>query len=147
MRLDPSQLRVLGNGELNWDFCSRRSVLFSPPLSGFAWSEDIGWISFSCQNSISCGAVNYGVTIVLRIVIPGLADHVAQRGNPAPPRYPILILICTLIRSLSPIFQNREFPLTSFDCQRENHGGNSQFFVGIACPLGPWFVPSGPGRI
>ena len=32
-------------------------------LSGFAWGENIGWVSFSCNNTSSCGTVGYGVTI------------------------------------------------------------------------------------
>jgi len=32
-------------------------------LSGYAWSENIGWISFNCTNQGSCGTADYGVTI------------------------------------------------------------------------------------
>jgi len=31
-------------------------------LSGYMWSESIGWISLSCTNLSSCRTVNYGVT-------------------------------------------------------------------------------------
>jgi hypothetical protein len=31
-------------------------------LTGYVWAENIGWISLSCENSGSCGTVNYGVT-------------------------------------------------------------------------------------
>lgn len=31
-------------------------------LTGWMWGENTGWISLSCQNTVSCGAVNYGVT-------------------------------------------------------------------------------------
>jgi hypothetical protein len=31
-------------------------------LTGFIWAENIGWISLSCENTSSCGTVNYGVT-------------------------------------------------------------------------------------
>ena len=34
----------------------------SENLTGFIWAENIGWISLSCQNTESCGTVNYGVT-------------------------------------------------------------------------------------
>ncbi|HEY9480898.1 MAG TPA: hypothetical protein VIR98_01525 [Candidatus Paceibacterota bacterium] len=30
-------------------------------LSGYAWSSNIGWISFNCTNDLSCGTVDYGV--------------------------------------------------------------------------------------
>ncbi len=33
----------------------------SENLTGFIWAENIGWISLSCQNTESCGTVNYGV--------------------------------------------------------------------------------------
>lgn len=32
------------------------------PLSGWAWSENIGWISLSCSNLATCGTVQYGLT-------------------------------------------------------------------------------------
>ena len=32
-------------------------------LSGFAWSEAIGWISFSCKSGGNCSDNDYGVTI------------------------------------------------------------------------------------
>jgi hypothetical protein len=31
-------------------------------LTGYMWAENIGWISLSCENTSSCGAVDYGVT-------------------------------------------------------------------------------------
>ncbi len=30
-------------------------------LSGYAWSDNIGWISFNCTNTSSCSSVDYGV--------------------------------------------------------------------------------------
>ena len=32
-------------------------------LAGWAWSDNIGWISFSCSNTNSCGSVNYRVSV------------------------------------------------------------------------------------
>ena len=32
-------------------------------LSGWAWSEKFGWISFNCSNDDSCTSSNYKVTI------------------------------------------------------------------------------------
>ena len=32
-------------------------------LSGYAWSDNIGWISFNCTNTDSCAASDYGVNI------------------------------------------------------------------------------------
>lgn len=32
-------------------------------ISNYAWSENIGWISFNCTNTVSCATSNYGVTI------------------------------------------------------------------------------------
>ena len=34
----------------------------SAKLLGYVWAENIGWISLSCENTSSCGTVNYGVT-------------------------------------------------------------------------------------
>jgi len=31
-------------------------------LTGYVWAENIGWIILSCENTGSCGTVNYGVT-------------------------------------------------------------------------------------
>ncbi len=33
----------------------------SVPLSGWAWSSNIGWISFNCENTSSCATVSYSV--------------------------------------------------------------------------------------
>ena len=30
-------------------------------LTGYVWAENIGWISLSCENTASCGTVNYSV--------------------------------------------------------------------------------------
>ena len=32
-------------------------------VNGYAWSENIGWISFNCLNTDACGLVDYGVNI------------------------------------------------------------------------------------
>ncbi|MDD5031678.1 MAG: hypothetical protein PHR36_01380, partial [Patescibacteria group bacterium] len=32
-------------------------------VTGYAWSENIGWISFSCSNDNSCLTVDYGVAV------------------------------------------------------------------------------------
>lgn len=32
-------------------------------VSGYAWSDDDGWMSFSCSNDLSCNSVEYGVDI------------------------------------------------------------------------------------
>lgn len=32
-------------------------------VSGYAWSEDDGWTSFSCSNDLSCNSVEYGVDV------------------------------------------------------------------------------------
>jgi hypothetical protein len=31
-------------------------------LTGYVWAENIGWMSLSCENTSSCGTVDYGVT-------------------------------------------------------------------------------------
>jgi hypothetical protein len=31
-------------------------------MTGFVWAENIGWISLSCENTLFCGTVDYGVT-------------------------------------------------------------------------------------
>lgn len=35
----------------------------SDTLSGYAWSDTIGWLSFNCIDSGSCATSNYGVTV------------------------------------------------------------------------------------
>lgn len=47
------------------------SFLFAPavfagtagPLSGYAWSDTIGWISFNCSDLGTCGTSNYGISV------------------------------------------------------------------------------------
>ena len=31
-------------------------------LSGWMWAENVGWISLSCANTLSCADTGYGVT-------------------------------------------------------------------------------------
>ena len=33
----------------------------SDKLTGWVWAENIGWISLTCENTTSCGTVNYGI--------------------------------------------------------------------------------------
>jgi hypothetical protein len=35
----------------------------SQNVSGYAWSSNVGWISFNCSNDNSCGTANYGLNI------------------------------------------------------------------------------------
>jgi len=32
-------------------------------VNGWGWSDNIGWVSFSCEDSSSCGSVDYGVSV------------------------------------------------------------------------------------
>lgn len=32
-------------------------------VAGFAWSDNIGWLSFNCTNTNSCAAVDYGIKV------------------------------------------------------------------------------------
>ena len=31
-------------------------------LTDYIWAENIGWVSLSCENTLSCGTVDYGIT-------------------------------------------------------------------------------------
>lgn len=42
-------------------------------VSGWAWSENIGWISFNCTNLNTCNSVNYGVNIDSAGIFSGYA--------------------------------------------------------------------------
>jgi hypothetical protein len=44
------------------DPCDYGVTVSDTELTGFVWAENIGWISMSCENTSSCGTVNYGVT-------------------------------------------------------------------------------------
>lgn len=44
------------------DPCDYGVTVSDTELTGFIWAENIGWISLSCENTSSCGTVNYGVT-------------------------------------------------------------------------------------
>lgn len=41
-------------------------------LRGWAWSETVGWISFSCENTDTCNTAEYGVTITENGNLTGL---------------------------------------------------------------------------
>ena len=42
---------------------SARPDAYGNNVSGWAWSQNIGWVSFSCSNNNTCGTVNYGVNV------------------------------------------------------------------------------------
>lgn len=49
---------------VNFDFRKDGSMVKaegSNNISGYAWSEGIGWISFNCSNDDSCNTIDYGV--------------------------------------------------------------------------------------
>ena len=50
------------NFEPNVTDANAGAQVSSENMTGFIWAENIGWISLSCQNTQSCGTVNYGVT-------------------------------------------------------------------------------------
>jgi hypothetical protein len=43
------------------------------PINGYAWSDNIGWISFNCTNTASCGTFNYGLSIAGDGTVSGYA--------------------------------------------------------------------------
>jgi len=45
-----------------WVFPATASAATSL-VEGYAWSSNIGWVSFNCKNSDSCGTSNYGVNL------------------------------------------------------------------------------------
>ncbi len=45
----------------------------SDVLSGYAWSDTIGWISFNCTNTATCGTSSYGVTVAAGGAMSGYA--------------------------------------------------------------------------
>ena len=40
----------------------RGALVENDGLSGYLWSETIGWVSLSCLNQSTCGTRDYGVT-------------------------------------------------------------------------------------
>lgn len=44
-------------------FSATTNLAAAAELTGYAWSENTGWISLSCENDDSCGSVDYGVTV------------------------------------------------------------------------------------
>lgn len=45
----------------------------SQPITGYAWSDTLGWISFNCSDLGTCGSSNYGLTIAVDGAISGYA--------------------------------------------------------------------------
>ncbi len=48
------------------------------PITGYLWSETIGWISLNCSNTATCATSNYGLAIDASGVLSGYAwsEHV-----------------------------------------------------------------------
>ena len=45
----------------------------SENISGWAWSDNIGWISFNCTDTSSCASVDYGVNVAVNGDLSGYA--------------------------------------------------------------------------
>lgn len=43
------------------------------PITGYAWSDNVGWISFNCSNTNSCATSNYGLSIAGDGTVSGYA--------------------------------------------------------------------------
>ncbi|MBI4121071.1 MAG: hypothetical protein HY457_02360 [Parcubacteria group bacterium] len=54
---------VVGGFFLIGDIDVIRAQSGSVPLNGWAWSSNVGWISFNCAATGTCASVNYGVTV------------------------------------------------------------------------------------
>ncbi len=68
MRILPSQARYLALLLLPLVlvasiFALHVSAATTDNLSGYAWSPNIGWISFNCTNTGSCATSPYGVSV------------------------------------------------------------------------------------
>jgi len=72
-------------------------------VSGYAWSENIGWISFNCTNQGTCAAVDYGVNIEGNGKFTGFAwsenigwiDFAPAGPYPASPNYSARVNLAT----------------------------------------------------
>ncbi len=42
-------------------------------MGGYAWSANVGWVSMSCENESTCGAVDYGVDLASNGTLSGYA--------------------------------------------------------------------------
>ena len=45
----------------------------SQNISGWAWGDNFGWISFNCTDTDTCGSVNYGVNTAINGDMSGYA--------------------------------------------------------------------------
>jgi hypothetical protein len=54
-------------------FPSLAASTSSTPITGYAWSDNIGWISFNCSNTGTCGTSNYSLSIAADGTISGYA--------------------------------------------------------------------------
>lgn len=43
------------------------------PITGYAWSDNVGWIDLNCSNTNYCGTSNFGLTVTTNGVISGCA--------------------------------------------------------------------------
>ncbi|MBI5004413.1 DUF5320 domain-containing protein [Candidatus Kaiserbacteria bacterium] len=77
-RKHTSSLALLGLGAL----LLGGMLFFFPPhaisasatsVIGYAWSDNIGWVSFNCSNTSSCGTSNYGLWIASDGTVSGYA--------------------------------------------------------------------------
>ncbi|MBT3282864.1 hypothetical protein HON59_01750 [bacterium] len=66
-------IAVLIYGAFFVDGVKQASAGSSQNVSGYAWSDNIGWISFNCTDTSSCGTSDYGVNIATNGAMSGYA--------------------------------------------------------------------------
>jgi hypothetical protein len=66
-------MAVLIYGAFFVDSVKEASAGSTHNVSGYAWSDNIGWISFNCTDTSSCGTVDYGVNIAINGDMSGYA--------------------------------------------------------------------------
>lgn len=66
---------ILLAGLLRFQLFSREEVSAGTGdnLSGYAWSENTGWLSFNCTNTSSCSTADYGVKVAADGLMSGFA--------------------------------------------------------------------------
>jgi hypothetical protein len=88
-KLDENTKKIVGwarylNSETGWiklgpniyDSADYGLSLSEGDILGWAWSDELGWISFNCQNDLSCAQSNYGVEYVPSISATNLTSNI-----------------------------------------------------------------------
>lgn len=117
-------------GWLNFGASGSNVIVSDAELTGYAWSENVGWISLNCSNNSYCGTVSYKVNNdgngnlsgwAWNEVIGWISFDSATSGS----SYSYQVIINSSTGDFSGWAWNDKIGWISFNCDQSGSGGSN----------------------